>query len=497
MYKFKLITSRLSILPCSIVLFTAFCCFLSSCFEETFESNIDIEIGTSVDTLRFDTVFTSVGSVTKAIVVYNRSNQNVNITSIRLEKGSQSMFRLNVDGIPGSEALEVPILAGDSLYLFVEVTVDPDQPLSLSPYIIDEKLLITTGVRDWVVTLEAWGQNANYFPSRDAQGQIIGLTCQNGSVVWDDPKPYVVYGLLFIDSCSLVIAPGTEVFVHGGLARVEDIIFGDGGLFFLANGNLRSQGTVDQPIVFQGDRLEEDFSDQSGQWAGLRFLNESKDNLLEHTEIRNSTVGIRVDSAASVELKSVIIANTSNVGLIGIHGAIKADNSLIHSNGPQSIAMIYGGDYEYRYCTIANYENQASAVFMDNFVCLNEECSAVATNPLNVRFENSIIMGSNDDELNINDASEGADPDLLNLVFDHTLIKVDESKMDYREEACLNCLEHDGEPVFLDQFNDDYSLDTMSVARSQGVPIMDVPLDILGLPRDAMTPDIGCFEFKE
>ena len=40
------------------------------------------------------------------------------------------MFRLNVDGIPGSEALEVPVLARDSLYLFVEVTVDPDQPLS-------------------------------------------------------------------------------------------------------------------------------------------------------------------------------------------------------------------------------------------------------------------------------------------------------------------------------------------------------------------------------
>lgn len=497
MYKFKFITSRLSLLPCSIVLFTAFCCCLSSCFEETFESNVDIEVGTSIDTLRFDTVFTSVGSITKSIIVYNRSNQNVNITSIRLEKGNQSMFRLNVDGIPGSEVREVPILAGDSLYLFVEVTVDPDQPLSISPYIIEEKLLITSGVRDRVVTLEAWGQNANYFPSRDAQGQIIGLTCQNGTIVWDDPKPYVVYGLLFIDSCSLVIPPGTQIFVHGGLARVEDIIFGDGGLFFLAGGNMLSQGTAQQPVVFQGDRLEEGFSDQSGQWAGLRFLNESRNNRLEHTIIKNSTVGIRVDSAASVELNAVTIANTSNVGLIGVHAEVKADNTLIHSNGPQSIAMIYGGDYEYRYCTIANYENQSSAVFMDNFVCLNQECSAVAVNPLDVRFENSIIMGSNDDEININDVSEGADPDLFSLVLDHTLIKVDEAKMDFGEGTCVSCLEHNNEPVFLDQFNDDYTLDTMSVARNQGRPIMDLQVDQLGLPRDAMNPDIGCFEFQD
>lgn len=493
--KYTSFYNRYGLVTGLFVLLIAFSLSVSSCFEETFTSDFNVEFTTSVDTLRFDTVFTSVGSATRQILVYNPSDENINISSIGLAKGNESMFRLNVDGVPGNQSTEIPVFAKDSVYLFLEVTVDPDQPISVSPFIISEELIIRSGDKSKIVTLEAWGQNANYFPSRDAQGQIVGLSCNNNNITWDDPKPYVVYGLLFIDSCTLDIAPGTQVFVHGGIAKQEDIIFNDGGLFFLGGGRMNSQGTIDRPVVFQGDRLESSFDDVKGQWSGIRFLSESKENMLTHTEIRNSSVGIRLDSAASLELQSVTIANTSNIGLIAIHAEVKADNTLIHSNGPQSIAMVDGGDYEFRYCTIANFQNQSSGVYMDNFTCLNEECSAVAINPLRVNFVNSIIMGSNDDELDINDATQGEDESVFQLTFDHTIIKVEDSKMNYAESACQNCLEHMDEPVFLDEILGDFSLDTMSLARDQGVPIMDISSDILGNQRDATTPDLGCFEF--
>lgn len=479
------------------VLILAFSSSLTSCFEESFESDIDVAFQTSLDTLTFDTVFTTIGSATRSIIVRNPSDQNINISSIRLASGSESMFRLNVDGSPGSVAEEIPILARDSLFLFVEVTVDPDQPVSASPFVLEEELIIESGAIQKVVVLEAWGQNANYFPSKDAQGQFISLNCNNGNVVWDDPKPYVIFGLLFIDSCSLTIPAGTQIFVHGGLAIQEGTIFNDGGLLFLGDAQLTTQGTPDRPVVFQGDRLESEFDDIKGQWSGIRFLPGSKGHSIKHTEIRNSTVGIRLDSAASADLNAVTIANSSNVGLIAVHAEVRADNMLIHSTGPQSIAMLYGGDYRFRHCTIANYQNQSTAIYMDNFTCLNAECSAIETNPINVNFINSIIMGSNDDEVDINDAAEGMDESLFSLNFENTIIKVDEAKQFYPESACNNCLEHQDEPVFISELDNDYRLDTMGLANNQGVFLPEVATDILGVMRSTESPDLGCFELVD
>lgn len=479
----------------SIVFFLSIVTIWTSCFDETFVPSSDGELEFSIDTLRFDTVFTTIGSSTQQLKLYNRSANNVTINTVKLNGGAASKFRINVDGTSSNDVSNIKINANDSLYIFVEVTIDPDEPLSSSPFIISEDLVVESDDGSQRVVLEAWGQNANYFPSKDSKGRLIGLTCNGGTVNWDDDKPYVIYGLLFIDSCGLSISPGVDIYVHGGLAISDGTIFNDGGLFFLGGGYIDARGTLTEPITFQGDRLESDFQDIAGQWAGIRLLAESTGNHFENVTIKNSIVGIRADSASQATIMNTKIENTSSIGLIGNGSSLSVDNSIIHSNGAQSVALVSGGTYRFRHVTMANYENQLEALYIDNFVCYDAECAQIEVRPLTASFSNCIMMGSNMDEMNIVDITDGADPDAMNLTLDHCLIKVDELKESVDlSQYCISCIEHTNEAVFVDQDLDDYHLDTLSIADGQALYLSDLPLDIDGEMRDNQSPDLGCYE---
>ena len=171
--------------------------------QEKFITDGNFTLEFSLDTLRFDTVFTELGSATRSFKVYNRNDRPVRIGKVSLAGNAGAKFRMNVDGTPGDEVEEVEIWGKDSIYVFVEVTIDPDQPLSVSPFVIEDKVVFETGDQRREVRLEAWGQNANYFPGRFNKGVPVVLSCNNDKIVWDDPKPYVIYGEIFIDSCAL------------------------------------------------------------------------------------------------------------------------------------------------------------------------------------------------------------------------------------------------------------------------------------------------------
>jgi len=90
------------------------------------------------------------------------------------------------------------------------------------------------------------------------------------------------------------------------------------------------------------------------------------------------------------------------------------------------------------------------------------------------------------------------------LDMDHCLVKVDElltrndgQYADFFATYCLDCVNgNQNDALFLNRSEDDYQLDTLSIAQGRGVVLPAFPLDLLGTPRDAM-PDIGCFERVE
>lgn len=472
-----------------------------ACEDDSINTDPSVMLEFSQDTIRFDTVFTQVGSATRSFRVINPSDQSVQISSIQLGNRT-NQFRLNIDGVSTNSAQNVLILPNDSLWIFVEATIDPDMPVSLSPFVLEEEVFFELNGNDQSVKLEAWGQNANYIPNRFSAGQFSRISCDNDSLRFDDPKPYVIYGVLIIDSCHVALPPGTEIYVHGGIARTDDdAIFNDGLLAFTNNASLQSYGTRDRPVIITDDRLEEEFDEVRGQWAGIRFLSGSRGNKLSHTWISNSIVGVRVDSSAFLRMENCEIRNTASAGVVGIHSTILGENCLIADNGSNSGLFVYGGSYTWLHSTFANYQTQIAAVHLDN--CLGGDCiNSGRRNRLVATFTNCIMYGSDADEIFLDDAFAGQEPRQFQYQFRNSVVAIDElleaDMFPNFFDNCIDCINATREDeVFIDYEQFDYHLDTMSLAIEKAFPLPTVSLDIEGNQRDGAMPDIGCYEFLE
>lgn len=461
----------------------------------------DIPLRFSSDTLRFDTVFTTLGSATRFIKVYNDQEDAIIINDIDIQGQMGDFFRINADGISSPVDEDIRIEGQDSIYIFAEVTIDPDQSLSESPFFIEDHVTLQSNGQSYTFYLEAWGQNANYIPSKTSGSQVNLLSCNFNTITWDDPRPYVIYGALLIDSCELVIPKGTQVYVHGGIAINELGIYNDGLLFFLPDGSIKVQGTVDEPVTIQTDRLEHSFDQLPGQWAGIILGAGSTGNEFNYTTIKNSIVGLSVDSTASVSLKNNIIAYTSGDGLRATHAFVDAENCLFFQNGGYGLNLNFGGNYTFDFCTVVNTDNQLSAVNMNNIKCTNPLCEGeILFNGLTATFKNCIFTGNDRDEISLLDGFDGSDPSKFNYFMSNCIVQVDEL-LDSENfpnffDRCAGCINSDfGDTLFLEPDNYNYQLDTMSIAIDQGISIPQITIDLIGHPRD-MQPDIGCYEFQ-
>ena len=215
----------------------------------------------SVDTLVFDTVFTTIGSTTKQFKIYNKESKTVQIDEIELVGGESSPFRMNVDGLMGTKMTNIKLEGKDSLFVFVEVTLDINSQ-SL-PLIIEDSIRFRTNGKDQYVKLAVWGQDA-YFHYKDLN-----------EGTWPNDKPHVIYGYAAVDSAkTLNIQAGTQVHLHKN------------AIFYVYKSTLNVQGTIDNEVVFQGDRLEQDYQDISGQYYGIYFQ-EAKPSTIDYAIIKN------------------------------------------------------------------------------------------------------------------------------------------------------------------------------------------------------------------
>lgn len=488
------------------------CCFAAAalflfphCQKERFTTDPTDKLAFSTDTLRFDTVFTQLGSATRILKVFNPHKQSIRIARIALANGDASKFNLNVDGLPGDVHENIEIAPNDSLYVFAEVTIDPNEPLALSPFVLQEDLVFETNGNTQKVVLEAWGQNAIYLPNRWGAGTATGYTCNGGEWVWTDSLPYVLYGLVVVDDCTIRMQPGTRVYVHGGLGRTKDdqgntVRFNDGVLVFSGNGRLIVEGSQEKPVLIEDDRLEPEFDEDAGQWTGIWLQSGTKGHRMEHCILRNSIIGIRADSSVDLSLKSTQIYNTANSALIGIHADISAENCLFYNNVNFSIQVIYGGNYRFDYCTAASYGVDGLAVGLSNALCLDATCDNYRINKLTARFRNCILFGSRADQISLSDRENN--PDLFDYKLENCIVRVrDILKPNANPEfidQCKPCLNLESkDTIFINPSQNKFRLDTLrSKANGYAAPLRGIERDLDGKRRDGSKPDAGCYEIE-
>ena len=466
-----------------------------SCQKEDFNTDGSVTLGFSTDTVSFDTIFTSIGSTTKQLKLYNPLKQYIRISKIYLAGGENSFFRLNVDGEVSKSVENVEIPPKDSLYIFIEVTIDPFGVNN--PLVINDSIVFITNGNIQDVNLIAYGQDVHLI-----NGELLE------SETWVADKPYLIYNSMGVDSAhTLTIDAGAKLYFHKGSQLI-------------VLGTLLANGTKDNPIVFRGDRLDEVYEGLpydfiSGQWGGLVIYPYSHGNELNYCHIKNAEIGLFMPGAlganyqSEIELRNTIIENSSYAGIYAFSAKITALNCLVVNSGTYTVAGLTGGEYNFYNCTISNhykFQSGASepAVVLTNFIYYND--SLILNDLQNTKFKNCIIDGQGPNQLMLTNKPEKS----FDYLFENCLIKVIKDSIDadnmnlfkeviYNEDPKFKKIPTQDEPL-PDRYLFDFSLDTLSPAKDKGTPevITEFPeleFDIVGNSRVMDSgPDIGAYE---
>lgn len=475
------------------LLLPAVCCclgVLASCMDdEGYTLSPDARLEFSTDTVAFDTVISGRPTNTYTFMVYNRNDEAVRLARVGLEKGSESPFRVNVDGtfLTGGSGTDFEIAANDSMRVFLEMTAaehDSDTPVET----IDKLLFrLQNGVQQHV-TLTAYGQDVV---------ELDGVVLSRDTLL-NARRPYHVLD-------SLVVAEGTTLTIGEGVR-----FYFEAGASLVVHGTLLVQGTAAHPVVFRGDRLGNMFSDQPydripGQWGGITITSTSYGNIIAHADIHSGNYGVRIDSADTgrekLQLLNSILHNVKGDALSARSAYVTAVNTQLTNAGGNCVTL-RGGDNVFIHCTIANFYAFAGGrgVALD-FANYDGDARLPL---LNAAFLNCIITGYSSDEV-MGAQSERYADDAFNYLFRSCLLNtppVDDPRI-------VNCLwDNEEHPVSRDKnFAPEFDLDKLIFTftlspRSMAVGTADpelslqyAPTDIMGIDRTAEgRPNMGCYQ---
>lgn len=444
---------------------------MNSCRKEKFfNGNTSLQI--SSDTLWFDTIFTKAPgskypiSVTRIFWIKNKEKGTVKV-DFKLAGGANSPYRINIDGFAGTDFKEIEIPAKDSIFVFVQCTLEANN--QTMPSLVMDSLVSSVNGHVQKTIFAAYGWDAHYF-------QEATLSCNE---VWDDKiKPYVIVDYAFVPSgCTFTVKEGVTVY---NSARSV----------LLVAGSLKIEGTESEPVNFTGDKPGAAYRTLPNQWGGIYLTVGSANNTISNARIHNASIGIRVDSLPVTGSNNLILNQSSvmycgQACLAGITANIEATNCLFAQAGSYTFLGLLGGNYNFKHCTFANYAGftvRREGSFALTNTLRDGNGVILKSSPLNCTVVNSIIYGFRDEEFLID--SKGWAP--FTTSFTQNLIA--------SKDKPFSGNIYNSDPLFSGKASGDFTLSGNSPAIDAGnnlVPAISV--DLLGKPRDSK-PDLGAYE---
>lgn len=451
--------------------------FFSSCEEDDrFSTNPNLKLEFSVDTLRFDTVFTTIPSPTQEVIIRNRNNNSISFESIELVNGNKSDFRINVDGLAGTRFEGVDLIRKDSIYIRVDAKLDETTEKNILA--TDSICLKWNGNTEYIV-LGAYGVNV----------YIIDDKIIDSHSIFTSEKGYYIKSSLTINENAILEVQEGVTFYLDKKASIN------------INGTIVAKGTIKKPITFRTHRfdfIERNirYDNASDQWKGIIVGANSFNNIFENVRIRGSQKGI--DFTASnpdkqkATLVNAIIHHTSEFGIKSINNKIDAINCQF-SNSRGNLLNLIGGDYSFLHCTIANYyewhPRTATAI---SLATMDREEKYPLTQ---CEFKNSIIVGSAKNEV-----SAYLD-DSASFLFDNCVIQASGASS---QPQFVNTIWNTSDRFQFKDLNSkkrfNYSFElkegSSAIDAANATFAQDAPSDLRGKSRILDTkPDIGAYEW--
>lgn len=444
---------------------------LTACSKNSFINSPDAKLSTSVDTLKFDTVFTTVGSVTRMFKVFNDNNQKLRLNSIALAGGNTSPFKININGTAATQVNNIELDANDSLYVFVQVNINPEA--GSLPFVVSDSITIDYNGNSHKVQLQAWGQNAHFMRDREI------VTDE----VWQNDLPYVVLGYLYVHpQTRLTLNKGTRVYFHADAPAVID-------------GTLLVNGGVDTAdrVYFQGDRLDAPYNAYPAAWPGIFFRNASVNSVIQYAVINNAHQAIALENPAAnsnpkLVLNQTVIHNTYDAGILAVNSSIRAVNCLI-TNAGRNIVLSTGGNYQFTHCTVASYGN--NFIQHTNPVLQLSNTDGSSHRPLQANFTNCIFWGEGgivDNEVAVNRQESVA----FNAHFDNVLWKM--KAVPAGITTVGNVIIQQPEFDSINTSRNSYNFRLKDISPAIGSASAGTMIDLDGKTRSVLQPDLGCFE---
>ena len=470
---------------------------LIACQQGIISDDPTLRLAFSHDTVLFDTVFTTMGSSTKQVMVYNPNKNAVHIDRVSMREGKH--FRINLDGENNLDQLrDITLRGGDSLFLFIRTYIDPLN--ENSPVFIEDDIAFGMNGNTQKINLQAYGQDIMKIQGKD------GLKVYPQDLILTSRKPYLMYDTVAVGG-NLIIEAGATIYMHTGA-------------MIYAYGNVTAQGEKDAPITIRSDRTDRLFDSvpyrmASGQWDGI-YLVHAKETptttyQLDYVNILSGSIGLYVYSEATGAPLPKINLTNSRIHNHSIYGLVlqNVDATVVNceiSNCASYCVYLAGGKHDFVHNTIASYYGYPYTDMNLHQNIFADDVAAVYINNLSKNmaktvssFSNCIITGGREKSLMVATPL----PDYYEGRFEGNYLRCDSldeafAKNNVYASDSDSCVFRNIYYLYKEYHYYDFRLDSLSPARGIGdsIAALEYPTDRVGIRRK-QRPDAGCYEYVE